>query len=422
MSAGPRKRRRKRGWLITGAIILVLAIASGTYVGFALSAPLPLTAAVMTPIDIAAGPAAAVAPSTYGVGAVSVTGAEEFEGTLGTDGLLVAPADDAARPMASISKLITTLVVLDAHPIEAGSAGPVLTFSKAEHDLYDKYYVLGATIQPMKTGSTMTLHDALELMLVTSASNYAEAVSTWAFGSQARFRAAAGDWLARNGLTGTTIVEPVGLDPRNTSTTRDLIALGRLALANPLVAGIVKLQSTDVPGLTGVPNTNMFLGASGIDGIKTGTLEEAGSCLLFSATVNVGLSRPISIVGVVLGAPDHEAAGLAAVAMIKDVAAGFHRIPVVEAGEVFGTYTTPWGETAEARAAQSERILTWSDIPITGSASASPIGLAAERAEVGTVTFTGGKREVALPLFLSREIEGPDAWWRITHPVELFGG
>jgi D-alanyl-D-alanine carboxypeptidase (penicillin-binding protein 5/6) len=268
----------------------------------------------------------------------------------------------------------------------------------------------------------MSLHDALELMLVTSASNYAEAVSTWAFGSQARFRTAASDWLARNGLTGTTIVEPVGLDPRNTSTMRDLIALAKLALASPVVAQIVALPSTDVPGFTGLPNTNTQLGVSGIDGIKTGTLEEAGSCLLFSAVVDVGLSRPIRIVGIVLGAFDHSSAGLAAVAMINSVTGGFHQIPVIDAGDVVGTYTTPWGEKANVRAAQSARILTWSDTAIAAKASAVPVGAAERRTDVGSATFTGGKRDVTVPLYLSEEITGPDAWWRITHPVELFGG
>lgn len=417
-----RRRRRKRGWLTAGAIVLVVAVAAGSYVGVVLSAPLPLTAAVMVPIDIEPGPVADIALPDYGAGAVSVTGAEEFAGTAGADGILASTADDSPRPIASITKLITTLVILEAHPIGADGQGPTITFSKADHDLYDEYYVRGATIQPMRTGSTMSLHDALELMLVTSASNYAEAVSTWAFGSQARFRTATTDWLARNGLESTTIVEPVGLDPRNTSTTRDLIALGKLALGNPVVAEIVGLHWTDVPGFTGQPNTNTLLGVSGINGIKTGTLEEAGSCLLFSAVVDVGLPRPITIVGVVLGALDHSSAGLAAVAMIESIKAGFHPIPVVEAGDVLATYTTPWGERAEARAAQSARILTWSDTAVAAKASAVAVGLAEKRTKVGSAAFTSENRDVTMPLYLSEEIEGPDAWWRITHPAELFGG
>jgi len=63
---------------------------------------------------------------------------------------------------------------------------PTLTFSKADHYLDDQYYVLGASVEPMRTGSSMSQHDAFELVLVVFACNYADAVSTWAFGSRAR--------------------------------------------------------------------------------------------------------------------------------------------------------------------------------------------------------------------------------------------
>ena len=103
--------------------------------------------------------------------------------------------------------------------------------------------MLDATIAAMPTGSAMSEHDALETMLVASACNYAEAVSTWAFGSQGAFLSATKQWLAANGLTGTTIVEPTGISPRNTSTPSDLIAIGKLAAANPVIAQIVARRS-----------------------------------------------------------------------------------------------------------------------------------------------------------------------------------
>ena len=108
--------------------------------------------------------------------AISVTGAEQY---LGAEGIHLTSGPDDPRPIASTSKLITALVVLDAHPLaDADDPGPTITFGKADHDLYDKYYVLGAAIVEMPTGSSMSLHDALATMLIPSASNYAEAVST----------------------------------------------------------------------------------------------------------------------------------------------------------------------------------------------------------------------------------------------------
>lgn len=416
-----RHSRRRRGWIVAGSITLVVAVAIASYVGVVLSAPLPLAAAVMTPIEIDPGAVAKVTMPDFGAGAVSVTGAEEFAGTVGVDGIL-AVSDDAPRPIASITKIITTLVILEAKPLGPDDAGPTLTFSKADNDLYDKYYVLGAVIQPMKIGSTMSLRDALQLMLVTSATNYAEAVSTWAFGSQTRFVAAARDWLARNSLTGTSIFDSVGMNPHNTSTPTDLIALGKLAMTNPVIASIVGMSTTDVPGFTGIHNTNTVLGSDGVNGIKTGTLEAAGSCLLFSAVVDVGVSKPVTVTGVVLGALDRASADIEARAIIDSVRAGFHRISLVKTGDVLGTYTTSWGETADVMAAQGAGTISWSAAPIVATSKAEPVGLVERRTKVGSATFTGESGEVAVPLVISSTIEGPDAWWRITHPAELFGG
>jgi D-alanyl-D-alanine carboxypeptidase (penicillin-binding protein 5/6) len=417
-----RRRRRKRGWLAAGSALLVVTVASGSYVGVVLSAPVPTTTPVLAPLVVPAMPALDIELPGRGASAVSVTGAEEFAGTVGTDGILVSSGGTKPRPIASISKIITTLVILAAKPLDPGEAGPTITFTKADHDLYDEYYVRGATIEPMKTGSTMSLHDALELMLVVSASNYAEAVSTWAFGSQANFLAAARSWLEKKGLTGTRIVEPVGLDPRNTSTPSGLIALGRLAMANPVVASLVKLRSTDVPGFEGLPNTNTLLDTPGVNGIKTGTLDEAGSCLLFSAVIDVGATRPITIVGVVLDGLDHASATLDAAAIIDGIRGGFHPVQLTAEGDVVGSYTTAWGETADVVADRSAQLLTWSDSAISATSRARPVGVLSAGAGVGTATFTGEGGTVTVPLVLAEDIEGPDAWWRITHPAELFGG
>ena len=67
------------------------------------------------------------------------------------------------------------------------------------------------------------------------------------------------------------MIEPTGLDKRNTSTPSDLIAIGKLAMADPSIASMVAKTSLDVPSLAGLPSTNDLLGSDGINGIKTGT-------------------------------------------------------------------------------------------------------------------------------------------------------
>ena len=417
--AKKRRRRRRGRWIAAGVVFALVAATVGTYLPLVLLAPVAATPAAFAEPTLET--AAAVAfPVPYALAtAVSVTGAEEFPGTVGVDGVLNATGGNEARPIASLSKVITALVILAAKPLEAGQAGPTLNFGKAENDTYDKYYVLGATIAPMKIGSSMSQHDALSMMLMVSASNYAEVTSTWALGSQANVRSATKKWLADNGLTGTTIVEPTGIDPRNVSTPTDLLTIARLAMANPVVAEIVGTKNAQLGSLGMQSNRNPVLGVDGIVGIKTGTLDDAGSCLLFAAVTDVGLDAPITIVGVVLGAPDGGTAGTTARDMIGAITGGFHEVPVVAPGAQLGDYITPWEDAAGIVAGSGGKLLTWSDTPVEVTSTIEPVGIAPEGTEVGSLTFTAGTRTLSVPLELSGAIDGPGGWWRVTHPREL---
>lgn len=411
-----RRRRRRRGRITSVVVVAVLLGLLGGYVGYTLTAPLPAAVGDAQLPTAAAGPAAAITLPADGAYALSVTGGDDFLGPDG--GPLAALSSDDPRPMASITKVITALVILDAHPLaDASDPGPTLTFSKADHDLYDAYYVQNATLAPMPTGSSMSLHDALELMLVVSATNYADAVSTWAFGSRSAFLRATKDWLAANGLTQTTVVEPTGLDARNTSTPSELLALGRLAMANPAIAAIVALPSVDVPGFAGFGNTNALLGVDGIRGIKTGTLDTAN--LLFSSQLDVGIGEPLELTGVVLGAFSRDSLDAEVRVWLDGIRDGFHDVTANEEGGVVGSYTTPWGESARVVFAEAATLRTWSDTPVTATMSELRLVTGDKGERVGEVTWTAGSRSVTVPVVLDSTIPPPDQWWRLTHPFEL---
>jgi D-alanyl-D-alanine carboxypeptidase (penicillin-binding protein 5/6) len=416
-----RRRRRRRG-PIAGAIVTVVVLgALGGYAGYTLTAPVGAAAATSHRPDVAVPAAAKVAISPEGESAVSVigTGVEDYLGP-SASGIWMAGGGDAAKPIASISKLITAMVVLDAKPLSSASdPGPTLTFDKADHDLYDKYYVLNATIAAMPTGSSMSEHDAIETMLVVSACNYAEAVADWAFGSNAGFVSATKRWLAKNGLTHTTMVEPTGIDDRNTGSPSDLIALGKLAMANPAIASIVGKSSLDVPSLQGMPNTNDLLGSDGIDGIKTGTLD-TGSDLLFSADLAIpGLTARLTVIGVVLEGESHESVDDDVQSLVRSIVAGFHEVPLGSSGQKVGTYTTPWGGSASMVLGDDASVMTWSDTPITSTMTTTTLKTGADGEKVGSVTWTAGKATVTVPVELRGSIRPPSAWWRLTHPFEL---
>ena len=416
----PPKRRRLRGRLIAIiATVLVLAVI-GTYVSLTLSAPVGTAAAVFHAPVVSKPPAAVIALPQYGESAISISGGDDYLGTA-ADGIFASSGGNGALPMASISKLITAMVVLGARPLGTSGAGRTITWDKADAALYDKYYLLNATIAAMKNGSSMSEHDALETMLVVSACNYAEAMANWAFGSQAGFVSATKKWLTAHGLTGTTMVEPTGLDNRNKSTPSDLIALGKLAMADPAVAAMVGKTNLDVPALAGLPSTNDLLGTDGINGIKTGTLDSDGSDLLFSAVVPIQSGTTLTIIGVVLGGPNRAAVDDDVKKTITSIQSGFHDEQIGAQGQVVGTYSTPWGAKAKMVLARDASAFTWSDTPITSTMKTTTLKTGKSGEEVGSVTWVAGKATQTGSVVLEGSIRGPSTWWRLTHPAELLG-
>ena len=197
-------------------------------------------------------------------------------------------------------------------------------------------------------------------------------------------------------------------------------------MANPAVASIVASPSITVPGVGSVSNNNISLGSEGITGIKTGTLDTAGSCLLFSASVEVGLPRPITIVGVILGGESREAVDSAALLVVRSIKSGFHLVQLVGVGTVVGRYSTAWKDSARVVTGSMASVLTWSDAPITSTMTIKPLTITAgttatDGSTVGSLDFVVNGAPIVVPLVLEGSISGPDGRWRITHPQELFG-
>ena len=414
-----RRARRRRGLIISAAGVVLLLAATGGYVGWALTAPVnpPAVTSQIPPVPV--GDAASIAAVPAAASAISISGADAYLGEE-ADGIWSSSGTADPLPIASITKLITALVILDAVPLaSADDPGPTITFGKADHDLYDRYYVQGATIAPMPTGTSMSLHDALATMLIPSASNYAEALSSRIFGSQNAFLGATRDWLSAHGLTGTTITEPTGLSPRNTSTTADLLAIGKLAAANPTIAQIVATPSISLHGAGQLYNTNGLLGTSGITGLKTGTLGEGTYSLLYTATLVVGTADPLAVTGVILGGPTRESVNASVIAALDSIRAGFHEVPVATSGQEVGTISTPWGSTARLVIGEDAAVFTWSDTPIVATMKIETPPTYRDGTVVGKITWTAGPHTVTAPVEIKGSIDPPTEWWRLTHPTEL---
>jgi D-alanyl-D-alanine carboxypeptidase (penicillin-binding protein 5/6) len=230
----------------------------------------------------------------YGSGAVGATG---------YDGVLAKYGDQSARPIASLTKIITALLVLQKKPLDGESNGPDIVFTQSDQDIYNQEVAAGAAVKPVSVGGSMTERQALETMLLPSAANYSITLANWAYGSMNAYLNAANAWLANHNLAQTRVVDTSGLLPGSVSSPSDLITIGKLALANPTLASIVAMKQATVPDVGTITNGNSLLGKDGINGIKTGTTSEAGATILFSSVVTVG-NKQVTIVGDLLGAGD----------------------------------------------------------------------------------------------------------------------
>lgn len=409
MALTRRQIYRRRRIVVFGGLFAVLA--GITYLPLTLFAPVTETPAVLDVPSVTTPDAATTSLPGYGASAIAA---------VGYDGLLAQAGTTDAVPMASITKVVTALVVLDAHPVTADDPGPSVTMTQADVDSYYSYIAQNGSVAPVSAGWTFTERELISIMLIDSANNYSTTLAKWAFGSIDDYVAAANDWLNRNGLDSIRVADASGLDPKSVGSAADIVRLGELALENPVLAEIVGTARVDIHDIGTVVNTNALLGTAGVDGIKTGTLYSFGANLLFSSSVEVG-DEAIDLVGVVLGGPDHTTINAAIVDLIEQARAGFREVQLVEAGQVFASYTTPWDTRVDAVAAESASVIVWGDTPVEVTATSDAIRLADEGDTVGEATFTAGPHTVKVPLVLSGDVDDPGPGWRLGHPGLIFG-
>ena len=398
--------RRRRVVVFAPLSVLLVAF---VYVFGSLVTPVPATAAVTQHEKALTQAAAQLAWPGYGSAAISAPDyprATEFHGS------------DASLPIASMTKTITALVVLDKKPLNGDEQGPSIPFTQKDVQIWNEVVAEGGSWAPVKAGTSLTEKEALTAMLLPSANNYAISLANWAFGSTGAYLKSANDWLAAKGFGGTKVVSADGLDAGNVSTTKDLVGIGKLVLASPTLSSIVSQKSATLPGAGAQDNTNSLLGVDGVDGIKTGNTDEAGYCLLFSAEVPVGAVK-VRVVGAVLGAADHDALWAGVKGLLESMKAGFHEVQAAKTGQVFGSYTTPWGAASDLVATSGKTVLVWSDTPIQVDLEARPLQSGVKGDVIGRVTFTlNGKSETA-ELALAKDVPDPGFGWRLAHPGGL---
>lgn len=336
-------------------------------------------------------------------------------GVIGTSGA------QTSVPMASITKIVTALTVLKDKPIPSGQTGPTITLTAEDAARYNQYYIADGSVAKAEAGMQLSEYQLLQGMLISSANNYADTIAVWAYGSIENYLAAAKSYLHEQQLANTVVADASGFSPESKSSAQDLVTLGKLALSQTIIADIVSQKTATIPNVGTLHNTNLLLGTNGVVGIKTGTTDEAGSCLLFAAKYTVG-NTPITIIGAALGAPSHPVLARDVVSLLDSAKSGFREVSLASLNQQFAVYKSPWGEEAKAIANKNTSVVIWPGTSVSQEVTASPLKPSENPSTVGSVSFTIGSQTHEAKLVLDKPMKKPGLFWRLTHPKQVIEG
>jgi D-alanyl-D-alanine endopeptidase (penicillin-binding protein 7) len=208
---------------------------------------------------------------------------------LATSDVLFSKNENAIRPIASISKLLTALVIVDANlPLDQ-----MIEISEDDVD-----HIRNASSR-LTVGTRLTRADMLHLALMSSENRAAHSLARTYPGGFDAFVRAMNAKAQSLGMYNSHFVEPTGLSSENVSSPHDLVRLMRAASQRPLIHRYTtdtEYQVETARGRTEVfHNSNALVRNADWDIkiSKTGFINEAGECLVMLTRIN---GRDLAIV------------------------------------------------------------------------------------------------------------------------------
>jgi serine-type D-Ala-D-Ala endopeptidase (penicillin-binding protein 7) len=197
-----------------------------------------------------------------------------------TQEVLVSKNDAAVLPIASLTKLMTGLLVSESKL----SLDEPLAITQADVDTEK-----GSTSR-LRVGMVLTRGELLHLALMSSENRAAHALARNAPGGFDRFIKQMNDRARSLGMRDTLYVEPTGLSSKNQSSAKDLALLAQVASVDPLLREYSTSPGYSLafgPKILNYNNTNRLVHNESWDiGLqKTGYISEAGRCLLMQVNV-----------------------------------------------------------------------------------------------------------------------------------------
>lgn len=202
-------------------------------------------------------------------------------------------ADKKSAP-ASLTKIVTCMLVLE----NCEDLSAAVTCERAD---LDGLYRQNAATAGIRTGETLTVEQLLYCLMIPSAADAANILARYIGGSQDEFVVMMNDFVKNLGCENTNFINPHGLDGDGGAytTANDLYKITKYALANPTFKKITSTLRYDVAPTNAYPqtrylhNTNKMMNPaykdyynSCISGVKTGTSDLAGHCVISTASKN----------------------------------------------------------------------------------------------------------------------------------------
>jgi len=214
-----------------------------------------------------------------------------------TGQILYAKNADQPLPIASITKVMTMLLVFEA--VESGKIKMQDTVPISAHA-----YSMGGSQIWLEPGEIFTVHELLKAVAVSSANDAAVALAEFVGGSESVFCDMMNTRAKELGMENTNFVNACGLDaPGHLSTANDVAIMSRQLMKHEKVFEYTTIWMDYLrDGQTQLVNTNKMLHSyTGTTGLKTGTTNGAGVCITATAK-----RQDLSLIAVVLGSPSGE--------------------------------------------------------------------------------------------------------------------
>ena len=209
---------------------------------------------------------------------------------LKTNQVLYSSNPDFVAPIASVTKLMTAMVTLDAKQ-SLDEQLPIVIKDTAE---------MQGVFSRVRVGSQLSRHDTLLITLMSSENRAAASLAHHYPGGHQAFIQAMNAKAQALGMHNSRFVEPTGLSEENVSSAHDLVLMIKAAQQYPLIKQFSTTDERTVaftkPNYTlGFRNTNALVRKDNwnIQLSKTGFTNSAGHCLVMSTEMN---KRPVAFV------------------------------------------------------------------------------------------------------------------------------